>query len=438
MNIIYMHTHDTGRYIEPYGYAVPTPNLMKFAKEGTLFRNAYCTGPTCSPSRSGLLTGMAPHTNGMIGLAHLGFQLNDYNNHIVHLLNNIGYETVLAGEQHLAFMDNIPKLGYKKILENKNSHDSQKSWERDEGVALSAAEYIRQKKDGSFFLSFGMFNTHRPFPANNGELNVEYVTPPFPIADTKQNRLDFSEYIMSARLMDKAAGIVLDAVKESGHDDDTMIIFTTDHGIDFPRMKCNLYDTGIGVSLIIKYPGYKSNGTAIDALVSQIDIFPTICELLGVEKPDRLQGKSLVPLLEESCDKINDQIYSEVTYHGSYEPMRCIRTERYKLIKYFDDYEGIVAPNIGDGYSKDFMAEHGWMEQKKEMVQLFDLYLDPVERVNLVDDNRYAEVLKDLSARLQEWMKDTNDPLLHGEVPLPEGAMANKKTSFSSVVMMEI
>ena len=90
-NILYLHSHDTGRYIQPYGYAVPTPNLQRLAEEGVLFRQAFCASPTCSPSRAALLTGMFPHVNGMLGLAHFGFTLNDYSQHIVHTLRRAGY-----------------------------------------------------------------------------------------------------------------------------------------------------------------------------------------------------------------------------------------------------------------------------------------------------------------------------------------------------------
>ncbi len=101
-NILYLHSHDTGRYIQPYGYAVPTPNLQRLAEGGMLFRQAFCASPTCSPSRASLLTGMVPHSNGMRGLAHFGFTLDDPTQHLLYTLRQAGYQTVLAGEQHIA------------------------------------------------------------------------------------------------------------------------------------------------------------------------------------------------------------------------------------------------------------------------------------------------------------------------------------------------
>ena len=101
-NILYIHSHDTGRYVQPYGHAVATPCLQSLAEEGVLFRQNFCINPTCSPSRAALLTGCYPHENGMTGLAHRGWSLNDYSQHIIHTLRKEGYLSVLAGAQHIA------------------------------------------------------------------------------------------------------------------------------------------------------------------------------------------------------------------------------------------------------------------------------------------------------------------------------------------------
>ena len=101
-NILYIHSHDTGRYVQPYGHAISTPNIQRLAEQGILFRKAFCVAPTCSPSRAGLLTGQYAHCSGMLGLAHRGFSLNDYNQHIIHTLRKAGYYSVLIGEEHLS------------------------------------------------------------------------------------------------------------------------------------------------------------------------------------------------------------------------------------------------------------------------------------------------------------------------------------------------
>lgn len=426
MNIVYMHTHDTGRFIEPFGYAVSTPNLMQLAREGTLFRQAYCAGPTCSPSRAGLLTGMSPHSCGMIGLAHRGFALNDYSKHLAQFLGRQGYETVLCGVQHVAAK--AETIGYHKVFSAKGVSNGA---EQDRANARHAAAYIKNVGDKPFFLSVGLINTHRKYPEIDPSINPNYVVPPSPLYDTPETRKDMAAFMTSAMIADGCFGTVLDAIRESGHEDDTLVMYTTDHGIAFPEMKCNLYDTGIGISLILKYPGNPRMGQAVDALVSQLDIFPTLCDFTGAEKPDWLQGVSLLPLLTGQTDKVHDEIFSEVTYHAAYEPMRCVRTERYKLIRHYSPDDRRVPANVDDSPSKTFLAEHGYLEKRRAMEMLFDLYLDPNERVNLVGDPEYRGVYDDLTGRLDRWQAETNDPVLAGYVPKPKGAIANTRTCFS-------
>ena len=429
-NIIYLNTHDLGRIIEPYGYPVPTPNLMRLARQGTLFRKAFSAAPTCSPSRSALLTGMAAHSCGMTGLAHRGFSLNELGRqaHLARFLSDRGYETVLGGIQHEVAGGKVDEIGYQRVLEAGPDSD------RDIGIARSAAEFIRTRKsDKPFFLALGLHNTHREFPELDGTIDPGYLTPLFPMYDSPAAREDMARFILSARIVDRCAGIVLDALEAAGLDDKTIVLFTTDHGVAFPHCKCTLYDTGIGVSLILRYPGNPMAGKVTDALVSQLDVYPTLCDLAGLEKPGWLQGRSLLPLLLGETDGVRDAVFAEVSYHAAYEPQRCIRTERYKLIRRYDNgHDGVVAANIDDGPSKSFAIEAGLLGEKPEREMLFDLYLDPVERVNRAADVRYREVYRDLSRRLDAWMRDTDDPLLPtGVVPKPEGAVVNPVTSLS-------
>lgn len=430
MNIIYMHTHDTGRYIRPYGYGVETPNLMNLAKEGVLFRQAYNAAPTCSPSRAALLTGTYPHECGMLGLTHRGFKLNDKSKHLASFLSRNGYETALCGVQHVTMPENERELGYQEILHIDRSNYAN-SAERDIDTARMAAQYIKRDHEKPFFLSFGMHNTHREYPDSEGKIDPQYVMPPAPIPDTPETRKDFADFILSAQVVDRCVKTVLDTVKESGREDDTLVIFTTDHGIAFPFMKCNLLDTGIGVSLIMRFPHKKHSGRAVDALVSHIDIYPTICELAGLERPGWLRGKSLIPLLTGETDKIREEIFAETTFHAAYQPMRCVRTGDYKYIRYYDPGE-MVPANIDDSPSKTHMLEHGMLEKRRiTEEELFDLNLDPMERINLATDEYYAKTKKDLSGRLDKWMNDTDDPLLKGHVEKPDGATINRKSCIS-------
>ncbi|HEU4846636.1 MAG TPA: sulfatase-like hydrolase/transferase, partial [Rubrobacteraceae bacterium] len=119
-NILYVHSHDTGRWVRPYGHAVRTPNIQRLAEEGVIFRKAFCAAPTCSGSRACLLTGQYAHSNGMVGLAHRGFSLNDYRHHIVHTLHELGYWSALVGEQHISKMPEV--IGYDEVIKIDTSH----------------------------------------------------------------------------------------------------------------------------------------------------------------------------------------------------------------------------------------------------------------------------------------------------------------------------
>lgn len=415
-NILYIHSHDTGRYLQPYGHAIPTPNLQRLAERGALFRRAYCAAPTCSPSRAALLTGQSPHSAGMLGLANRHFRLRDFSQHIIHTLKPAGYTSALAGIQHLSgrrYHGGADDVGYDRILTE------------DYGQAhIAAADFIRSMPDEPFWLSVGFFENHREFPTEHG-INPDYVLPPPLFPDTPDTRQDMANYIAMARILDDKIGRVLRALDETGLRENTLVIYTTDHGLAFPDMKCNLTDHGIGVALIMDGPAPFRGGRVIDAMVSHIDIFPTVCDLLSIDRPAWLQGHSMLPLFTGERDSIRDEIFAEVSYHAAYEPKRAVRSERYKYIRRFDGRRSPVLSNIDDGLTKSEWLAAGYAESDIAPERLYDTLLDPGERVNLVDSAEHADVLAALRARLDRWMQDTDDPLLRGPVPAPPEAELN-------------
>ena len=191
-------------------------------------------------------------------------------------------------------------------------------------------------------------NTPNPTSADD----PRYTLPPAPIPDTPETRLDTAAYHASARNLDRAVGQILDALDHNGLTGDTLVISTTDHGVAFPLMKCNLEDNGWGVSLIMRGPGGFSGGKVIDALISQLDIYPTLCDLAGVAHPAWLEGKSMLPIVRGEANEINDEVFAEVTYHAAYEPKRAVRTGRWKYIRRYGDKHTPVLPNCDDGLSK--------------------------------------------------------------------------------------
>lgn len=427
-NIIYIHSHDTGRFIQPYGYAVDTPNLQRLAEEGVLFRKAFSGAPTCSPSRACLLTGMAAHCNGMFGLAHLGWKLNDYREHLIHTLHAAGYTSALSGHQHIACppVAKPEDIGYQEILPVAG-HGAQEATD-------CAVEYLSRSHDKPFFLSVGFLETHRGFPPVDERDDPRYTAVAPTLPDTPDNREDMAGFKTSARIFDGSVGRILDALEAAGIAENTLVICTTDHGLPMPEMKCSLTDRGTGVFLILRGPAGFSGGKVMDAMVSHLDIFPTVCDLLGVEKPKRLQGKSLLPLVNGETDWLHEELFAEVTYHAAYEPKRSVRTDRWKYIRRYDrNFKKVVLPNCDESPPKSLWLERtDWKETCPDDEQLYDLLLDPQEIDNLAASSQYAGVLDEMRERLQRWMERTNDPLLKGDVELSNEGMMRPQDAESS------
>ncbi|MGC4192756.1 MAG: sulfatase [Thermomicrobiales bacterium] len=425
MNVLYIHSHDTGRYVQPYGHAVPMPTYQRLAEEGVLFRNAFSAAPTCSPSRTALLTGQSPHSVGMMGLAHRGFGLHDPGQHLASVLQMNGFRTALFGMQHVTH-DDPATLGYETVV----AQDDRSAANVAPRAAAFIAELGRAGDGRPFFLDVGFEECHRPFLAAEPGAD-RFVRLPAVIPDLPETRTDMANFEASARELDRGVGIVLDALAAAGLAEDTLVICTTDHGLAFPEMKSTLTDHGTGVLLILRGPDVFGGGRVVDALVAQIDLFPTLCDVLGIDAPAWLQGTSLLPLLRGETESVRDETFSEVTYHAAYEPQRSVRTARWRYIRRFDGRAKPVLPNCDDSPTKAVLMAAGWGERTVEPEVLYDCLLDPVQRVNVVNRPDLAGVANDMRARLDRWMRATNDPLLAGPVPLPPGGVANDPDGLS-------
>ncbi|HYW96720.1 MAG TPA: sulfatase/phosphatase domain-containing protein, partial [Bacteroidales bacterium] len=195
--------------------------------------------------------------------------------------------------------------------------------------------------------------------------------------------------------------------------------------------KCNLYDGGTGIFLIMRGPGGFNGGKVVDSLVSVIDVFPTVCELLDIEQPDWLDGTSFMPLIRGEKEEIRDAVYSQVNYHASYEPMRSVRTKRWKYIKRYGNRRKPVLPNCDDGLTKTFWMENGWKDQILPDEELFDLYFDPHERRNLANDSNHKKIRAELQMKLEKQMKESNDPMIKGYIKAPPDARVNDPDGIS-------
>lgn len=434
MNILYLHTHDSGRYLDPANSPRPLPNLERFAGSAATFRNAFSAAPTCSPSRGALLTGISPHANGLTGLAHRGFRLHNYDRHLAHYCRNAGMETVLCGVQHIA--PDKAEIGYDRVLDGPLDYFSRPAtlpheWDREN--ARRVAGYLREAGDRPFFLSLGLLSTHRPFPPTpDGCEERRFPPPPAVVPDTPHTREDMARFSASLQVVDEVVGTVLDALEAGGHFSDTVILLTTDHGPAFPEMKATLQDGGTGVSMMLRIPDVADDGRVEQALVSQLDAYPTLLELIGASAPETSEGRSLLPLLRGEVSSVREAVFTETNYHANYEPARAVRTARYKLIRHYREGLSPQPANVDDSPSKSLVEGAGYFAMPRAREQLVDLLLDPIERWDVSVEPSYRRVYRELAGMLENWMEQTNDPLCSGTVPRPAGSRLNRQDAASA------
>ncbi len=415
-NILIVITHDTGRHLGTHGRGVATPNLDRLAREGVLFQQAFCTAPQCSPSRASLLSGRVPHSHGLIGLTHRGFRLAPGVPLLPALLASAGYRTHLFGFQHEA--PDAHELGYQTVTraEGERPHSCLH-------VTPLLIDFLEQEGRGSgppFFAVAGFSETHRPFPPCDDP--PESVQPLPYLPDEPEIRRDVAALNVLVRRVDASIGQILDALDRTGLAERTLLLFTTDHGIAFPGAKATLFDPGIEITLMARGPGGFAGGKQIGAMVSNADIMPSLLELCGVPVPPGVQGKSLLPLIRGEAERLHEQLFVELTYHAAYDPMRGVRTERFKYIRSYEPRPFWLPPNVDPGPTKTLLLARGAFDRPRPREMLFDLAADPLEQRNLADDPACRSVLEDMRARLERWMRTTGDPLLSGFVPLPPGA----------------
>jgi arylsulfatase A-like enzyme len=362
----------------------------------------------------------------MLGLVNRGFSMSNYNQHLIHTLRkHAGYYSGLIGLQHIA--KDAHTIGYDYV------HSLPAPENIAERVAPAAAEFIlsRARTRQPFWLTVGFWETHRRYRTAESMDDWRFIQPPPPIPDCSATRKDMADFHATVRKLDWSVGQVLAALERAGLAENTLVISTTDHGVAFPKMKCNLYDGGMGVHLVMRGPKGFTGGKVCDAMISQIDLFPTLCDLLDIPHPPWLEGRSFLPVLRGEIQEVNEAVFAEINFHASYEPKRAVRTKRWKYIRSFGDYTHPVLPNCDDGPSKTVWVENGWGKVVTPREELYDLIFDPKEGSNLAEDPSHQSTLRAMKRRLNDWMIATKDPMLQGSVKAPFGAQLNPLTEIS-------
>jgi len=428
-NVVLLIADDLGFQLGCYGdKKIRTPNIDGLAKNGVRFTHAFAAVSSCSPSRATLYTGLHTHSSGQYGLAHdvHNFHTRDNVQSLPRILRKNGYRTGILGKIHV-----LPRTVYNFDVEiNKGIGGNR-------GVAQmgeQARQFLQDSGDKPFLLVVGFSDPHRaakgfgnekPYPGvkeipyEPGDVNVPYF-----LSDKPDVRRELAEYYQSISRLDQGVGLMLDALKKTKHADDTLVIFLSDNGPPFPGAKTTLYDSGLHLPLIVSSPARKRRGGTNNAMVSWIDMAPTILDWAGVKTPLAMTGRSVLPILDEENPKGWDVVYGSHQCHEvtMYYPMRMIRTRTHKYIRNLahkldypfasDLYNSLTWQGVlqrGDKMMGDRSVE-SYIHRPLE--ELYDLENDPHELRNLATDPKYAEVLKDLRERLKAWQVKTRDPWL--------------------------
>ncbi|WP_254862325.1 sulfatase family protein [Halovivax gelatinilyticus] len=428
-NVLLIHCHDLGRYLGCYGVDIETPNIDDLAASGALFEKHFVTAPQCSPSRGSLMTGCYPHVNGLMGLAHGSWELNDSERILPQYLGEEGYETHLFGLQHIS--QDTDRLGYDHVHSEGNLYPGVSPAVHQANRARNVADVVttfleKRAFDAPFFASVGFFELHR-VEEENGRYGFESdhydaddpddVRPLSYLPDRRGIRQDLGEMHGMIYAVDDAIGTVRECLQSTGLDEGTLVIFTTEHGIAFPRAKGMCYNPGLEGALLVSHPDLVEPGSRYDELVSNVDVLPTILDLVDVPVPDGVNGRSIAPLLTGDSYDPRDEIFAEMTWHDMYNPTRAIRTDRYKYIRNFWHLPKVYL-------TRDIFASEAGREVRetynvppRRYEELYDLREGPTEHDNVANEPRYRDKRDELAARLHEWMVETNDPLLDGPVP---------------------
>ena len=429
-NILLIVGEDHGCELSCYGDPViHTPHLDGLAAAGVLFENAYVTQSVCSPSRSTLFTGLYPHQNGQLGLATHQYRWFRSWPTSYSLLRQAGYRTGLIGKTHV-----LPVEAVESFVDFRFQPKSNFAKRRVADYASEAERFMRTS-DSPFFLTVNYPDAHWPLQGKVDGLPVEQVDPqrvrvmPY-VGGTNARLLQIVRNYYDCMLrLDACVGQLLQALEDTGKANNTLVIFLADHGAQMARGKVTVYEGGVRVPWLVRWPGVTKTQHRSRALVSTIDLLPTLLDAAGVTVPPGLPGKSLRAVLSDASEPWRDFVVCERNCDAAQHtfPQRTIRDARFKLIyspvrgredpaaRYYRDHGAVhwsgcltdaelvnATPLTQAGYAR-------WLHPPE--YQLYDLEKDPQEWHDLANNPDYMPMRKRLVAALQSWQAKTDDPL---------------------------
>lgn len=399
-----------------------TPNMARLAAAGMTFTHAFVASPSCAPSRAALLTGLDPMRNGaMLNHARPRADVKKWPAYF----RELGYETAAVGK--VAHYAQVRDYGF--------DHASHFNYHQDDCVE-AAVRWLAGRKSGKpLCLLVGTNWPHVPWPMESG-LDPDRLTLPPTLVDTPATRQARARYLEAVERADRDVGLVYDAARKH-LGDGTLLLFSSDHGSQFPFGKWNAYDAGIRTPLVVAWPGKVKPGSVTDALVSWIDILPTCVDVAGGKPPAGITGRSFVPVLRGETAGHRDKVF--VTHSGDGDmnryPLRAVRTRDWKYVRNLDPAAGhrTHVDKAAGGDGRDYWDS--WVEKAKTdpaaaavvrryhtrpAEELYDLTADPWELRNVAADLAHAKRLEALRADLDGWMKAQGDEGLTTERSLPD------------------
>ncbi|MDF1754108.1 MAG: sulfatase [Verrucomicrobiales bacterium] len=402
------------------GENAKTPNIDQLATRGLVFEQAFLSSAMCQPCRAELFTGLYPVRNGC-SYNHSSCRVGTKS--LVHYLEPLGYRVGLAGKKHVKPEESFPfedVPGFDASCVRNPTHDSDLS---------GMEEFIKRDKNQPFCLTIGLVEPHVPWVMGDAsKYPSAKIKLPENLADTKVTRQHFSDYLAEITYMDSQIGQILAKLEESGRNDDTIVIFTSEQGSQFPGCKWTNWNTGLHTGLVVAWPGKIEGGSRTSALVQYADVVPTLIELAGgTVEPGVFDGSSFARVLRGETHEHREFVYGihNNVPEGPPYPIRSVFDGTHRYIRNLLPDELYIEKHLMGGgrlnnpYFATWLGAQPAQEDVYERVKRYmrrpaeQVYLsneDPYEMSNLAGSASVAEVQKKLAAELDRWMKSQGDP----------------------------
>jgi uncharacterized sulfatase len=391
-----------------------TPNMQRVSDASLNFNKAFVASPTCAPSRAALLTGLMPARNGAeANHSHPRREIKKWPAYF----QELGYEVAAIGK--VAHYQQAVEYGFDYF-----AHDTF----HDDVCVTAAKTFLEERpKDTTrpLCLFVGTNWPHVPWPADISGYSPESLSLPYGSVDTTQTHAWRARYAAAVSNADRDLGTIYDTARKT-LGKDIIFVFTSDHGTQWPFAKWNCYDAGIHVPLMVSWPGKIKPGARTDAMVSWIDMLPTLLEAVGGKAPHDIDGLSFLPVLLGEKASHRDRIFTTHTGDGRWNvyPMRGLRVDGWNyilnlhpefaftthidLVKNKQDramWDSWIAAAASDKQASATVTRY----HQRPREELYDLKSDPGELHNLAEKPEYAARLKKMRQEVRDWMKQQGD-----------------------------